>query len=245
MALFSPEVSALFAAAKKEELQKSLEGSYAQALERRKDSVAFDDPAKDVGIERLTLSNARLLSQALLHRAECLMRATGPMLASINIYGMALIARGHVETTAALAYFCNRISALEQGNIDLKKFSEDVSGALLGAKHDLFDKANAPVNILTCVEKGDKFIDKEIMGKKFGVLQDLYTWLSEFAHPNFCSNKCAFDVDKENHRMVLKHEPQLTNEDFELLKTVEMTASMFPTLFDEFIKRVEKKLSPT
>jgi hypothetical protein len=55
----------------------------------------------------------------------------------------------------------------------------------MGAKHDLFDKANAPVNIITCVEHSDKYADVELFKEKKKYLEDLYGWLSEFAQPEF------------------------------------------------------------
>jgi hypothetical protein len=97
----------------------------------------------------------------------------------------------------SLGYFTNRLDALSKANIDFAGFEQDIANGLMGAKHDLFDKANAPVNILTCIENADKLIDAELFKDKKRMLEDLYGWLSEFAHPNFCSNRTAFTLDKE------------------------------------------------
>jgi hypothetical protein len=129
-----------------------------------------------------------MLALALLHRAESLMSATGAMLEAKNVYGLALVARGYVEATAVLGYFCKRVDALTKGNIDFERFEKDIANGLLGAKHDLFSKADSPVNVLTCVEQADKYLDVNLFGgEKKGMLQDIYGWLSEFAHPNVAS----------------------------------------------------------
>jgi hypothetical protein len=75
-----------------------------------------------------------------------------------------------------------------------------VADAVMGSRNEAFPKANPPSNIMTCIEKGDRFIDKMI-GKKLGVLRNNYGWLSEFAHPNYCSNNSSFDLDKATGRI--------------------------------------------
>jgi hypothetical protein len=66
------------------------------------------------------------------------------------------------------------VNSLVKGNITFEQFEQDIANGLMGAKHDLFDKASAPVNILTCVGHSDKFVDAELFGEKKEMLQDLY-----------------------------------------------------------------------
>jgi hypothetical protein len=139
-----------------------------------------------------------------------------------------------------LGYFAKRLSALSKGNIDFARFGLDIANGLLGAKHDLFDKANAPVNILTCVENADKHLDAEFFGEKKNMLEDIYTWLSEFAHPNFCSNETAFTLAKATGRMVLRDGDVIGDDHFQMLTTVEMGARMFIWLLEDFTKRVKE-----
>jgi hypothetical protein len=159
------------------------------------------------------------------------------MLPAKNVYGLALVARGHLEATAVLAYFCNRIDALSKGHIQYETFELDVADAIMGAKHELFDKADSPKNIMTCIEKGDKFLDDVLFGKKTGLLNDCYGWLSEFAHPNFCSNKSSFTLDKVTGSMAFRHDGDLQESDFQLVGYLEMSAALFPKLFDTFGER--------
>ena len=113
------------------------------------------------------------------------------MLVAKNVYGLALVARGHLEATAVLAYFCDRIDALSKDNIKFEKFEWDVAvnGRYGGAKHELFAKANSPQNIMACIEKGDRFVNNVVFGKKVGLLSDCYSWLSEFATRIFVQTK--------------------------------------------------------
>jgi hypothetical protein len=196
MAKFPDDVRRTFKAWMQDEMLEELEECHEQLFKRRADKIQYGDPDKLSEKKRANL-NSQVLRQALLHRAECLVIGAGTMVEAKNIYGLALVARGHVEATAVLAYFCDRVHALSKGNIEFKVYDKNVADAVMGSKHEVFSKANAPANIMTCLEKGDRYLDRK-WDKKLGLLTDLYGWLSEFAHPNFCSNKTAFDLDKND-----------------------------------------------
>jgi len=214
--------------------RKDLEEAIAELGKRRVEYIEYGDPDKLTPKKRAAL-NAELLRQALLHRAECLLQASGRMLQAKNVYGLALVARGHVEATAVLGYFCKRIDSLSKGNIDFEKFEMDIANGVLGAKDDLFSAADAPVNILTCIEQGDKYLNVELFGgEKKAMLQEIYGWLSEFAHPNFCSNKSAFNLDKETGRMIFRHDADLQASDFQLVGYLSVRADIFRLLYDRF-----------
>ena len=223
----------------KQDLQKNLEDYHAAILKERVDYIEYGKP-EELSDKRRAKLNCELLKQVLIHRADKLITATGQMLPTKNLYGMALAARGHIEAVAVLGYFAKRLSALSKGNIDFNRFELDIANGLMGAKHDLFNQANAPVNILTCVENADKHLDAEFFGEKKKMLEDIYTWLSEFAHPNFCSNKTAFTLDKETGRMVLRNEEVIGEDHFQMLVTVEMATGMFNWLLEDFTKRVNE-----
>jgi hypothetical protein len=115
-----------------------------------------------------------------------------------NIYGLALVVRGHYEATAVLGYFCNRLESLKVGNITFEDFAWNIAYEVLGARHEQFAKAPNPPNILTCIEKADKYLDTHCFQQKKGMLLDCYNWLSDFAHPNFLSNASSFTLDLPN-----------------------------------------------
>jgi hypothetical protein len=243
MAKYSDDVKKIFASFKQEKLCADLEANHEEIVKRRIEFVEYGNPDTLESKTRCKL-NCELLSQALLHRADCLLVAVGAMLVAKNVYGLALIARGYVEAVAVLGYFCNRADALTKGNIDFNRFEKDIANGLLGAKHDLFSKADAPVNIVTCVERADKYLDAHLFGgEKKAMLQDIYGWLSEFAHPNFCSNKSAFSLDRATGRMILRHEGELQESDFQLPGHMNVAASMFARLFDDFKKSYEAVLT--
>jgi hypothetical protein len=237
---FSDDVRLIFKNWKQNSLLSELEECHDQLLSRRIGKIIYGDPDKLSAMKRANL-NSQALRQALLHRAECLIVGVGTTIKTKNIYGLALIARGHVEATAVLAYFCDRIQALIKGNIEFNVYEKNVADAVMGSKHSVFPKANAPMHIMTCLEKGDRYLDQRF-GKKMGLLTDLYGWLSEFAHPNFCSNKIAFDLDKNDGSLVFRHHAELQESDFQLAAHLVMSAQVFPELFDDFGEMFEKAL---
>jgi hypothetical protein len=112
------------------------------------------------------------------------------------------------------------------------------------AKDDLFTQADAPVNILTCIQNSDKYMNAELFaGEKKDILEDVYTWLSEFAHPNFCSNKSAFHLDKQTSRMIFRHDADIQESDFGLAGHMAVSAGFFPLLYDRFQKACDATLA--
>jgi hypothetical protein len=224
----------------KEDISKSLEKTHAHLVNQRVDYIEYGDPVRLTPKQRAKL-NCRLLNQVLVHRAERLMIATGQMFDSKNLYGLALIVRGHIEAVALLGYFARRLDSLQKKNIEFERFEEDIADGLLGAK-DAIVEARAPVDILTCLEHTDKHLDAELFGKKKEILQEIYTWLSEFAHPNFCSNKTAFTLDKETGRMLLRKDEETLDDHLQMLVSLSISADMFSWLLADFSGRLEKAL---
>jgi hypothetical protein len=218
MPCFSEEVHDVFRKWGKDDLCKEIEAIHEELVKRRVDSIKYGDPDQ-IDDKARTKLNCKVLAQALLNRSERLLVSSGAMLLESSVYGLALIARGHLEGTAVLGYFCDRLNALSKGNITFGTFSLNVADAVMGAKHDLFDKANAPPNVLTSIEKADRFLNQTLFANvdKEKKLEDTYSWLSDFAHPNFLSHSAAFKLDKENHRMVFGHDNQLEERDFQLV----------------------------
>jgi hypothetical protein len=238
MPCFSEDAKKILIDDGKEEQHASLEKAYANLLNERAEFVEYGNPDDLIDRRRAKL-NCDLLKQVLVHRAEQLMTGTSTMLTDKNLYGLALIVRGHIETLAVLGYFTRRLDSLTKGNITFEQFEQDIANGLLGAKHDFFDKAGAPVNILTCVEHTDKYLDAELFKEKKEMVQDLYGWLCEFAHPNFCSNKSAYTLDKSTGRMMLRNEQEITSDHFQMIATLQMSADFlawFLTKFEERLK---------
>jgi hypothetical protein len=241
MACLSDQATQTLKQAGKEDISQSLEKTHAELVNQRVDYIEYGDP-DGLTARQLAKLNCRLLKQVLVHRAERLMIATGQMFDSKNLYGLALIVRGHIEALALLGYFARRLDSLHKKNIDFERFEEDIANGLLGAKDAIFEKAKAPVNIVTCLEHTDKYLNAELFGKKAERCQEIYTWLSEFAHPNFCSNKTAFTLDKETGRMLIRKEDETRDDHFQMLNCLCMSADMFSWLLTDFSSRLEKVL---
>jgi hypothetical protein len=242
MGCYSDDVKEVFRFWKQDKLLEELEADHAQLVERRVAEIEYGDP-DTLSPKKRALLNSKVLCQALLHRADCLIVGTGAMLLAKNVYGMALAARGHVEATAVLGFFCNRADTFSKGNIDFQRFESDIADAVMGAHHELFTKANKPQNILACIEKADRFLNAHFFEKKVDLLADCYGWLSEFAHPNYCSNKTAFHLNKEKRAMVFRHDGDLQESDFQLVGYLELSAKTFPQLFDYFGSESERLLT--
>jgi hypothetical protein len=238
MSCLSDQAIDVLKLAGKEDISESLKRAFSDVVNQRADYVEYGDPDKLTARHRAK-ANCQLLKQVLLHRAERLMIATGLMFDSKNLYSLALIVRGHVEALAVLGYFARRLESLHKKNIEFERFEEDIANGLLGAKDAIFEKAKAPVNILTCLEHADKHLDAKLFSKKTEMFQQVYTWLSEFAHPNFCSNKTAFVVDKKAGRMLLRKEEEARDDHFQMLNSLFLSADMFSWLLKDFSSRLE------
>jgi len=86
MAGYPDEVKQVFVDWKQEKLLKDLENAVDELQKRRVEYVEYGDPETLTPKKRAAL-NAKLLRQALLHRAECLLQAAGKMLLAKNVYG--------------------------------------------------------------------------------------------------------------------------------------------------------------
>lgn len=237
MSSFPSDVHALFAKWNEHDVLASIEAAHQEHLDRRIAVVEYGSPAT-LAPKRRAAKNCQLLQQALLHRSERLVWSLGSLLLEGNVYGLALVARGQLEATAVLGYFCRRLELLAAGGVRFEDFEWNIADAVMGAKHELFSKARAPINILTCIEKADKYLDQHFFKSDRRMLKDNYNWLSEFAHPNFLSSFSAYMLDKEKGEFLLRHGAGLREEDFQLPKYLEVGAQLFVVFFDAFTDRL-------
>jgi hypothetical protein len=234
ISLLSPAIRELFNHWEGDLLSR-LQASHQQLLDRRKNAVEIAEQHEPM---KHTASNCLVLQQVLLHRAERLLAGAATMFFENNVYGLALVVRGHYETTSVLGYLCNRLELLKAKNIQFGSFARDIASGVLGAKHSQFPKAPNPPHILKCIEKADRYLDTHLLKEKTGMLRDGYDWLSEFAHPNFCSNSSSFTIDKVNRRFVFRHEGDIQERDFELMISLDIGAFLFVHLFDHCSQRL-------
>ena len=166
MICFSPAVSARFIADGGDpDVVRSLEAFYAELVERRRDWVEYGD-LRTITEPARAGANCQVLQQALLHRAVKLMVSSGTMISENNLYGLALMVRGHFEATAMLGYFCHRLKSFAAGNIPFDDLAWNIASAAMGAKHEPFEGAPPPVNIMTCIEKADRYLETQASRSK-------------------------------------------------------------------------------
>lgn len=229
---FRDDVRQLLAAIDELDVIESIEESYAELIARRRDFVAYGVPGEQSARSQ-AFANLAVIGQVQLHRAERLIASSGTMIAERNIYGLVLLIRGHYESTAILGYLCDRVSAFVKGNIPFEKIIFDISHTMMGAKHELFKEMPDPTNILTAIEKADRYIEQSGVIDKSGMLADCYAWLSEFAHPNFNSSDAALRLDADRNGFSFRHGGELVTEELQLLGYLDISASVFIRVFDD------------
>jgi len=201
-------VSARFKAAMGGDVIGSLEAAYKELIKRRRDWVDYGDLSVITEQQRSGV-NCQVLQQALLHRAEKMIVSSGTMIAENNVYGLALMVRGHLEATAMLGYFCHRLHSFAAGNILFDEIALNIASAAMGAKHEQFAAAPQPISIMTCVEKADLYLEANGFPADKRMIADCYAWLSDFAHPNFLSTSSAIEPQGGTGRMRILHDVEL------------------------------------
>jgi hypothetical protein len=210
----------------------SLEEAYAGVIGRRRDFVAYGDPATVPERDR-AFSNIEVIRQVQLHRAERLMASAGAMITERNVYGLVLLIRGHYESTAILGYLCDRVDSFAKDNVPFGTVILNIAHAMMGGRHERFAKMPDPINILTAIEKADRYFERRDKSLKKGMLADCYGWLSETAHPNFNSSDAALRLNTERAGFEFRHGEALSDEEAELLGYLDISAELFLLFFDE------------
>jgi hypothetical protein len=141
-----------------------------------------------------------------------------------------------IETAGIMGFFSAKLEALANGRIAFGDVEKSIWLALMGAKHELFSKADSPINILTCIERADIYLDTHAFKEKQRMLRDTYDWLSEYAHPNFMSNQSAF-INK-GRSFTFRHEGDLNENDMQLPSYASMGGRLFLILFDAMAERI-------
>jgi hypothetical protein len=101
MPCFADPIRDLFQGFGEGEVIDSIEQSYGQICSRRIEFVQYEG-RREMNEAVQTFANCQVLQQSLLHRVERLMVSSGSMITDKNIYGLALLIRGHWEATAMM-----------------------------------------------------------------------------------------------------------------------------------------------
>ena len=182
-----------------------------------------------------------VLRQVFLHRSMELIKAAGFALAHENGYALALGVRAHFETTASIGYLHYRLHSLIGGHISHEVMDKDICTQLLGSRDEGILKlegadALEAKQILTMLEYADKSVSRHIMGGKANehkMLLDIYTWLCEFCHPNFHSNKLAFHLNRSEGAFDFRYGSSLEEGEAKILENLFLSAPILLKLFDD------------
>lgn len=192
----------------------------------RRDFVYYGAPGKGSELDQ-AIANCRFAQQAHLHRVENLVAGATASFGENNTHSFALLVRGIYESVGVLGYICNRIGSQISGNIEFDQLIDDIAFVVVGAKEVTFKDAPDPPNIMTCLQKADKFLNAEFFKKKADVLVDNYNWLSEWAHPNFLSNNASMRLYKELGGFSFLREDAPHIEESGLLQYLDMGVDLF------------------
>lgn len=207
-------------------------------IELQRPFVKYGNPRK-ISEKRRAQKNLEVLMQGLLHRSVNLLQASPAMVEQANVHGLALLARGQLEATAQLGYFCGQLVSLENGHISFEQFHDRLAFTLVGASHPFFKKAPKPVNILTCIDRADRHLQTHHENDASGIIRDCYGWLSDYCHPNFLSNISSFKLNKKRRRMEFRHDAEFTKEDGQLIGYLGISAGIFVIFYRDIIERSE------
>lgn len=197
-------------------------------------------PGRELGDLSRIRDYAFVLRQVLLHRAIKLTKSAGVSLVDENGYALALNVRAHFETTASIGHLHYRLNSMREGNISPEVMDRDMMIQLLGSRDAgilNLDGAEGfeAKQILTMLEYADKSVSKHVLGGKSNehkVLMDIYTWLCEFCHPNFHSNKLAFELATQEESFFFRHEKPLHKNEANVLSNLFISAPIFVALYD-------------
>jgi hypothetical protein len=119
--------------------------------------------------------------------------------------------------------------------LEATKVDEDIMTQILGTRDTKISQAMPPKQILSMLEYADVSVSKKILGgqtKEHTILRESYDFLCEFAHPNFHSNKLAFDLDRSRNRFVFRYEERMHAEAFSTIGYLLLSLPLHVELHD-------------
>lgn len=232
MNLDSEEVSKVFEARQRASDLDELRVTYAELTSRALPWVSVPYGGEWGDANRLG-SYALAYRQVILRRAIALFDGSLHALFEKNPYSMVVAIRAFFETTAALGYLHSRLASFAAGTVAASQVDADIMAQILGTKDPSISRAMPPKQIMKMLDYADRSINRSIIGSRaeeHAMLRESYDHLSEFAHPNFHSNKLAFDLDKTARRFVFHAE--LRDEAFAMIGYLLLASSLYVPLHD-------------
>mgnify|MGYP003382528630 CR=1 FL=1 len=167
----------------------------------RRESVEFGE-ISEITERRRARFTLDSIFQASLTRSINLIIGFTRLLGLNNTHSLALLARGHFETTALLGFLCDQLIAYEKARLTFEDLHDKIAAAMLGHSGSDFPDVLKPINVMTMIEKADRYLKSITDGQCSGLILDSYGWLSNFGHPNSLSSVSSFRLDREKGAFV-------------------------------------------
>lgn len=219
MNCFPPDIRGKIAALGHDQLAAAIELIHTNLLKARLPFVRVHDHAETE--MQLYFGLCLVLWQVHLHRAERLMVSCGSCINNDDVYGLATLARGFVESTAVLIAVQAEMTKLSSGKTDAENFGKTLVSALIGTRLPISEEEVPAVNIMSYIKRADRFI----YGTEKAELSSIYDRLSEYAHPNIDSNVVSFRM--ENGIYKFGHKTEISPAHVALLGHLHKAAVIF------------------
>ena len=213
-----------------DEIAANIERMHTRLLKQRQPMVnTMANPSE----EGVTVGMCFVLWQAGLHRTERLLVSAGRAVGVGDVYGLAVLSRALLESTAVIASICAQMHQWAGGKITYEEFDASVTAALVGSRSSVVQDGLQATNILTHIKRADRFIDERGLFMTASPLATMYDVLSEYAHPNMSSNSCAFQIDGPGV-FRFDHGGTLSPDHLSMIGVLASTAQIYTTMSDFF-----------
>lgn len=241
MNCFEPSTRRKLARAGFDEIAANIERMHTRLLKQRQPMVnTMANPSE----EGVTVGMCFVLWQAGLHRTERLLVSAGRAVGAGDVYGLAVLSRALLESTAVIASICAQMHQWAEGKITYEDFDASVTAALVGSRSSVIEDGVQATNILTHIKRADRFIDERGLFLVTAPLATMYDVMSEYAHPNMSSNSCAFQVEDDGV-FRFDHGGALKPGHLDLMGVLASTAQIYTTVSDFFHGLLAGERPPT
>jgi hypothetical protein len=212
-----------------------LSNYYLDLVKRTRKSVVFGDLSEMTERRRASLTLDSIY-QSSLARSINLVRGFSRIVGQRNTHSLALISRGHLETTALLGFLCDQLVSYEKKRLTFNNLHDKIAAVMLGHSGSDFAKSLKPINVMTMIEKADRHLGETIGVRDGGMILDCYGWLSNFGHPNFLSAASTFTLDSRQGIFTFGEGDSTFGGEKELLNYLLISCGIQSTFYDNVEK---------
>lgn len=193
-----------------------IEASHGKLQKQQREAIGVPQDTEEV----VTSSIFFAFWQAQIHRADRLTVTCGSAIENDDPYGLAVIIRAFVETTAIFLSVYSKFDKWIMGGLTYPEFDLALTAAVFGQRHDDSGELPMAINILAHIKNADSYIDKCAPIAIKTPISTMYGALSEYAHPNFSSNKQGISLSRERYEFRMRHNEALSRQHLEMLGTL-------------------------